>query len=391
MDHSCRLPWTWLVINVEQNTWRFCCKSPWQVDFSNGYHPALNGYLVDVKDSFRRGDRPEACSVCWREEDAGGASYRTNVTGATTRDRLPSHDGIGFIDIIFGSVCNLRCASCGPMSSSQWRSLLAKNDNPYEFLAVKSGVPDKRAWDRIPELIRDNINSLSHINIYGGEPSIDQDFIEMMDRVCEADLSSRRNRPIEMRIYTNGVWPERDILSQRFLTNMNRARSVGWKVDVKFSIDAVGEHAHFVRHPTDWTLLDRNLDMMVREGLTERIHITSSLLNLPIQHEILEYMLDKPWRDQITPVANLVNRPPILSVANLGPRIEEFFTGWKDLPDLPTWRNYRIWIDNLINTQQNGMVDDAMLKRFEGYVDWYASVNNTTIPPKLAAAYSRYL
>lgn len=114
-------------------------------------------------------------------------------------------------------------------------------------------------------------------------------------------------------------------------------------------------------------------------------------LVINVEQNTWRFCCKSPWRDQITPVANLVNRPPILSVANLGPRIEEFFTGWKDLPDLPTWRNYRIWIDNLINTQRNGMVDDAMLKRFEGYVDWYASVNNTTIPPKLAAAYSRYL
>ena len=392
MDHSCKLPWTWLVVNLDQNVWRFCCKTDWQMNFNETYNEH-NKTLLKVRQEFLDGGKPKECRSCWREESLNGASYRTTITGATKKELLPTYKGLEYIDLIYGSLCNLRCASCGPFSSTQWSSLLKQQDTlPFLWLTpLENTQPNVEAWKRIPQIIEENILSLDHLNLYGGEPSIDPNFIQLIDQLCDMDISARKNNPIALRIYTNGVWPDNDKLSEKFLTNLYKAKAKGWKVDLKFSIDAIGENAEYIRHPTKWSNLDKHLDMMVAEGFTDQIHITTSLLNLPVQHEIIEYFSEKSYRDKVRPIPNLANRPEIIAVANLGSKVAEMLKPWNNVPDLPLWKHYKRWITGIGRQQANGITDSQRLKIFIEYTDRYAKVNNTTIPADLKKFYNSYL
>ncbi len=392
MDHSCKLPWTWLVVNLDQNIWRFCCKTDWQMNFHETYNEN-NKTLIKVRQEFLDGGKPNECRSCWREEALNGASYRTTITGATKRELLTTYKGLEYIDLIYGSLCNLRCASCGPISSTQWSTLLKQQEKlPFAWLKpLENTQPNIEAWKRIPKIIEENISYLDHLNLYGGEPSIDPNFIQLIDQLCEMDISSRKDNPIALRIYTNGVWPDNDKLSEKFLANLHKAKAKGWKVDLKFSIDAVGENAEYIRHPTKWDNLDKHLDMMVEEGFTDQVHITTSLLNLPVQHEICEYFAEKSYRDKVRPIPNLANRPEIIAVANLGNRLNKFLEPWTNTPDIPQWRYYKRWLAGLGRQQANGIVDKQRLNRFIEYTDWYASINNTSIPLSLKAHYNNYL
>lgn len=392
MDHSCKLPWTWLVINIDQNLWRFCCKTDWQGDFHTSYSEN-NETLIRVRQGFLKGEKPNECSSCWREESLNGSSYRTSITGATKKELLTTYKGLEYIDLIYGSLCNLRCASCGPLSSTQWNTLLKQQETlPFGWLKpLNDFQPNTEAWKRIPKIIEDNISSLDHLNLYGGEPSIDPNFIQLIDQLCDIDISSRKDNPIALRIYTNGVWPDNDKLSEKFLANLHRAKSKGWTVDLKFSIDAVGENAEYIRHPTKWSLLDSHIDMMAEEGFTNQIHITTSLLNIPVQHEIAEYFAEKRYRDKVKPIPNLANRPQIIAIANIGKNLNKFLEPWNSVPDMLQWGHYKRWILNLGKQQANGIADRNRISEFITYTDWYAEANNITIPKKLKEYYNSYL
>jgi len=131
--------------------------------------------------------------------------------------------------------------------------------------------------------------------------------------------------------------------------------------------------------------------MMVEEGFTDQIHITTSLLNIPVQHEIVEYFAGKKYRDKVRPVPNLANRPEIIAIANLGSKVNRFLESWNDIPDLPRWRNYKKWILGLGKQQSQGITDTMRLKRFIEYTDWYADINKTSIPKNLKRSYDNYL
>jgi len=392
IDYSCKLPWIWLVINLEQDIWRFCCKTNWQPNFVDSYS-IENPVIKKVRTDFLNGKKPSECNTCWREESLSGVSYRTGVIGETKKHLLPTYQGLEFIDLIYGSLCNLRCATCGPWSSTQWSTQMQKQKSiPYSWLTpIKNNTIANKTLEKIVKVITDNISTLEHLNIYGGEPSIDPNFIQLLDQLCDLDISSRKLKPISLRIYTNGVWPDNEKLSEKFLNNLRRAHSRGWKIDLKFSIDGAGEHAEYIRHPTKWNIVDKHLDMMVEEGFTDQIHISSSLLNIPVQQEILYYFAEKKYRDIVKPIKNLVARPEIFSIANLGNKIVPLLQIWNNVPDIPIWREYKEWILTIAEKQSQGRPDMGRLHEFRKYTKWYADVNQTTIPPDLEKYYDNYL
>jgi hypothetical protein len=392
IDYSCKLPWIWLVINLEQDRWRFCCKTNWQPNFFDSYS-VENSIVKVVQKKFLKGRKPDECRTCWREEELSGVSYRTGVIGETKRELLPTYKGLEFIDLIYGSLCNLRCGTCGPWSSTQWSSQMQQQEQiPYNWLTpIKNNTIDSKILEKVVSVVHDNIETLNHLNLYGGEPSIDPNFIQLIDGLCDLDISSRKKNPIALRIYTNGVWPDNDKISEKFLYNLRRAHLKGWKIDLKFSIDAAGKHAEYIRHPTKWDLLDKHLDMTVEAGYTNQIHISSSLLNIPVQHEILYYFAEKKYRDKVLPVNNLVSRPEIFSIANLGHKIVPLLKPWEKVPDLPRWREYKDWLLSIAQKQSQGQPDMSRLKVFNEYTKWYANVNKTTVPADLEEYYNSYL
>ena len=64
---------------------------------------------------------------------------------------------------------------------------------------------------------------------------------------------------------------------------------------------------------------------------------------------------------------------------------------WNNVPDLPLWKHYKRWITGIGRQQANGITDSQRLKIFIEYTDWYAKVNNTTIPADLKKFYNSYL
>ena len=389
MDHSCRYPWTWVVINLDRNQWYFCCKTAWQEDFLSGYNQQ-NHFLQSVKTKFMEGKKPSACQACWRDEELGGASFRTTNAGAIDRESLSSLNGFTYIDVLIGDLCNLFCATCGAYSSTRWQGILKANNMPFKITKASDDVKEK-IIERIAELIYDNASTLTNINILGGEPSIDPFFIKFMESISMinvANLGSRRKPLIS--IITNGMWPH-DNIGQKFLKTVLAVSAKGWDVRLKISVDAIGENAEYIRGGKNWTLFEKNLDDVVSAGIATDFAITTSLFNLPVQGEIMEFAISNPRYSKISPTRNLATTPHKISVSNLGSTIAKFLPKMDHLPDHPNWRSYRYWIKNLASVQSAGTADMKKLEEFRTHTKWYSSVTGIPIPSTLDAIYESYL
>lgn len=387
MDYSCRFPWTWLNVDLNRDRWRFCCKTTWQQNFNSEY--STDHWLVtSSKEQFLQRQKPNACAVCWREEELEGASFRTQKGGAVSHERLRNFQGLEWIDIMHGDTCNLFCASCGPESSTKWQGILSKEGKPYNKSIKLIEDHKLEMWKKLTNIINDNLSTLQSLNLWGGEPSIDPNFLTLIDNLCT--FKAQRTEPIALKIYTNGFWP-REENGNRFMEKLDAARASNWDINLRFSIDAIGIESEYIRGGSRWATVEKNLEECIAKGYCKEINITTSLLNLPIQHDILGYFLSKPYADIVKPIHNMVNYPNFFSVANLGKEISRWLPDWNKYPDHKNWHDYKNWLKNLAVLQSNGIPDTRMIKRFREYTKEYSRMTGIEIPQRLDNFYQSYV
>lgn len=381
---SCRFPWTWLNINLDDDSWRFCCKTNWYSNFTDTYYPD-NEILSDVQSSFTNSIKHKDCSICWNDEELGGNSFRIQKGGIIPKPQLEDLNGLELIDVVYGSLCNLKCGTCGPVHSTQWQNLLEKYQLPVIKTHSHSDDHISRSWNKLKHIIYNNLQTLKKISLYGGEPSIDPRFLNLLDYLYELDIDHNK---IELHVYTNGMWPN-ESSEIRFISGLNKIKNKGWNVKLRFSIDAVYENAEFIRIGTKWNIYEKNLDLIVSEGLCTELSITTSLFNISSQGEIMDFILSKPYADKIYPIFNLANKPSKVSISNLGYHIVDYAPVWNF--NHPNWADYKNSIASLIIQQKNGIPNSSVLKSFVQYTEWLSFVNNISIPKELDEIYKTYL
>ena len=139
-DTFCVLPW----VSLETSpigTVRPCCLADDEIvddsgnkfDLNRASFPAIQNsqYMQNLRQEFLDGRQPQTCRKCWNEERAGRTSKRMH-----TLDRLKhiitdtewTHDAkpLMFLDLKLGNICNLKCRTCNPVSSSKWISEYSK-------------------------------------------------------------------------------------------------------------------------------------------------------------------------------------------------------------------------------------------------------------------------
>lgn len=212
-----------------------------------------------VRRDLLEGRRPEVCKKCWREEDAGLTSYRMMSNRSRMFDYEAKEDPpfkVRYLDLRLGNVCNLKCRTCNPVSSSswigEWREVqnLAKLTGDGEVFDAE-GFSKLRniAWpddQRTLENLKTIAPSLEQIYLTGGEPTLIPKQFEFLDYLIDQGFAAR----IELNYHTN-------------LTKIHPRLIEYWRqfkhVHLNCSVDAVGELNDYIRHPSHWPTLDKNL------------------------------------------------------------------------------------------------------------------------------------
>lgn len=253
-----------------------------------------NDYMKDVRTTMLEGKIPASCSKCFEEEENGIISKRVwelyywENEGIDLEELVKEtkQDGsippvIQYLDLRLGHTCNLKCIMCTPHDSSRWVS-----DHSQIVKIVKSPVvlnqmrweADKfdNYWYEKPELwkeIFDQIPNIRQLYFAGGEPLMIKEHKKFLEEIVARGYASN----ITVRYNSNGIFVDDYIID---------LWSKFKEVRFAFSIDAIGERNHYIRYPSDWDIIVKNLHRLDNTPENIKIGIACAVQIFNIKHII---------------------------------------------------------------------------------------------------------
>jgi MoaA/NifB/PqqE/SkfB family radical SAM enzyme len=251
-----------------------------------------NEYMKDVRLTMLEGKIPASCSKCIVEESRGVASKRIWETGSWMEDGIDveelikqtEEDGtvpekLVYLDLRLGHTCNLKCIMCSPHDSSQW---VGDHKKVYPLFQAKE-LKEQMAWDRKdfnnfwhenPDFWKEmyaQIPNLKQVYFAGGEPLMIREHKWFLEEIIRQGYADK----ILIRYNTNGLLVDDEIIElwKKFK-----------KVKVGFSIDAVGDRNYYIRYPSDWATIERNLHKLDNTPDNIQVSIATAIQILNIKH-----------------------------------------------------------------------------------------------------------
>ena len=200
-------------------------------------------YYRNLRQQFLNGEKPQGCTRCWKEEASGKTSKRIRDNARfkhhITQDTIDNPQ-IKYLDLKLGNICNLKCRICGTHSSSKWiaeQQHYDREDNKdHEHIRHNWPETNKTFWQELEQLLP----TLEYIDFTGGEPFLIKEQFELL-KFC-VDKGYAKN--IGIHYNTNATQMPTDALENIWPHFKS--------VDVQFSIDGIGSHFEYQRHPAKW-------------------------------------------------------------------------------------------------------------------------------------------
>ena len=223
--------------------------------------------LVSVRSAMARGEKPPDCHSCWKREAEGGLSRRQMINpvyrklggalpieslgevGAATGYRLERKPDWFVLEL--GNVCNLRCRSCTPVSSSRIAADRVHSSWIPEAPPVASG---STAWFRQIDKMADDIASgageNAMLSLMGGEPLLIEHTWTLLEALVARGVASK----IIVGLSTNGqqTHPKLAELAPHFR---------GFNTSI--SIDGTGKLYEYLRSGGTWPKLVETVEQLM--------------------------------------------------------------------------------------------------------------------------------
>ena len=250
--HFCILPWAGIETRTDSRACVCCVMQEPINDIdlrTNSISEAWNSkHLAEIRASFLTGEARSSCSNCWHEESSGIVSRRQQEL-YRYRDRieqlLQAHEYPTYIDLKLGNICNSKCRICTSFASSKWAQEQIDQGSDTARDHLKRG-----RWPRentaFWQDLEDNIEHVTGIDMFGGEPLMIQEHIRILERCVEKGVAKN----INLSYNTNGTIykPELIELWREFKD-----------VQLLFSIDGIGKRFDYLRYPGRWSEVEMNM------------------------------------------------------------------------------------------------------------------------------------
>ena len=219
--------------------------------------------IVQVRAEMARGEKPASCGTCWKREAEGGVSRRLLINpiyrqlggalavealaeqGAATGYRLERRPDWFVLEL--GNICNLKCRSCNPLSSSR---IAADRTHAAWMGPARADATSGNAWfkdiGKIADTIAGGAQENAVLSLMGGEPFLIDSTWRLLDELVARGVAPR----IYVGLSTNGL--QRNANLERLAPNFR-----GFNVSV--SIDGYGTLYEYLRHGAAWPKLVENL------------------------------------------------------------------------------------------------------------------------------------
>lgn len=241
-----------------------CCISPTTtveaIDFEN------DKYLNTIREHWSAEKPHSACNACSVAEKNNVSSRRIGSNQWYIENNC-ANSKVELIRLDFwtGDLCNLRCAICGPHSSSAWKQELNIPLNNR-----KTVIND--LWKKL------DLSKLKYIHFNGGEPLLSKEHITFLKAI-----------PVKSNVFinynTNGtVIPSKELfdLWEQFKL-----------VQLDFSIDDIGTRFNYQRFPASWDEVVENLNYFKNNCSVNcmfAVNTSLGILNYHNYHNLLSWL-----------------------------------------------------------------------------------------------------
>jgi organic radical activating enzyme len=290
----CSLAWVGVTTDPD-GTLRPCCVSGDRIlkDDGTPYNIGVDkletiynsNYYKRLRHDMLKGTKISGCDTCYNNENIGRESRRlinNEVFKDQVFDKTTSDINVQYLDLRLGNQCNLKCRMCSPMNSSMIEDEFKNNYDPVLDKAYLKSNMMLRDWYETT-VFDDNINShlpnLKTLYMTGGEPTLIKKNYDIMQRLIDCG----RNEKVTLIINTN-------------MTNSNpkfyQLLKQFKKVVIQMSIDAVDDLATYIRHPSDFKVVDSTIKELLSIG--DNISLVAGpviqILNLNRLVELFDYL-----------------------------------------------------------------------------------------------------
>lgn len=289
-SHHCTLPWTGFS-NDPGGKVRPCCIYQGHVTDEAGNPVFLQDkssddilhspFMKKLRQDFREGKKPPACSVCWKDEAANKKSKRQLYWRDIDYSAEPEH--ATQFQLIISNTCNLKCRTCSPSHSTKWykEALDLGFMFPKEH-AVEVCDEESVFWKTRHEWMR----HLVDLDIVGGEPF----YIKNWEVIWRELVAMDQAKHVSLGISSNGTIFNGELVE--FLIDNFRSTGIG------LSLDGIGKQFEYLRHPGVWSEVEANgfkyHDLNLKHAATKKfgntITHTVSWMNIwymPVFHQFV--------------------------------------------------------------------------------------------------------
>jgi MoaA/NifB/PqqE/SkfB family radical SAM enzyme len=236
----------------------------------------------EIKNKMLNGTLIEECQHCYDIENHGSTSPRTRFNqqylsslNIRTKEELLNIGAPKFYHIVLDNQCNLLCRMCDPGSSS-----LIKKEYQTLGLFTKE-EQNKKDSDPVSDNIFKNIDltSVTQILITGGEPTINKRLLDSLENLA-ADNS---NHNAEILISTNAV---------AIPNQLKKICKALPKLKFGVSIDGFDNINHYIRWPSDWGKIIKNIKYFYDSNRLSHFNTTVSIYNISELYQLYKYIDD---------------------------------------------------------------------------------------------------
>lgn len=329
----CVMPWMNISVDPDGSV-KPCCiskqfiKKPDGSNYNLGYDKiddiVNSPDYVDLRKKMLSGEQIESCVQCYtiesyNKQQSKRTIYNTRwISNPNVIEKIKQGSVIDTrvfdFDLRFGNLCNLACKSCIPVNSSQLEKELLElsevsNIKQFFTITTHDNIND---WYQTPvfdENIKASVDHIQQLYITGGEPTIIKKNFEILEYLIECGKSQN------IRLIFNSNMTN---LNSRFYELLEQFESVVFFA----SIDGFNEIQEYLRYPSAWSQIDKNIQKLVSMG--SKIQISPAPViqigNLNKIVDLFEYFenFNRAANESIIKIRlNLLEYPSHLNIVHL--------------------------------------------------------------------------
>ena len=240
-----------------------CCVSPrYPIDLEEW---ATSKPLLEMQQQILDNKIPKSCQNCHTNEKLFGESLRTAALRDYVNQKFTQSD-IDFIDYRSSNICNFKCRSCSPVFSHGIAHETKNNVKLQKHFAIWSDSKTASIAEKDQQWIWNNLEKIHRLMLTGGEPTMIPGVRKIVEHIAEK-YADKINLLITSNLsFDDPLWYKITLT----LPNIH------WTA----SIDAVGPAAVIVRHGTDWSVVETNLNWLAENAPSLDINTVVTNLNL---------------------------------------------------------------------------------------------------------------